>query len=293
MIQKKKQKSLTTIIGGILDKISYGKIGLIMGSILIICSVYFWLLSPFNQGTTIKDIGFFNSLYFNIITFSSLGYGDISPIGFGRLIASLEVLSGLVLIAVFVGKVASERQNVILRLIYTSEQQRRIVEFEKEMGNLEYKLNVALDDHDHDTLLLLSHSIYRFIASCHNYLKFQSNQGDLASYGNSTSLKRFYKSLAKIQQTSYDAIRTFGIKDRSKNKFEQIIFRSNLIAESMVKFHTDNEVLKSILIEIQNINKSLNRWKELYHNGNAEILYRNVVTPALLERIKAKLPNGP
>ena len=292
MTKENISKPLTTFIGGILDKLSYSSIGLILGLVISICAILFWILDPFEWEIIDKHIGFFESFYFSIITFTSLGYGDIAPTGIGRLIASFEVLAGLILVAVFVGKVASERQNAMLRLVYTGQQQRRIVEFEKEIYDLDEKLQSALDDHDHEKLFSLGHSTYRFLASIHNYLKFHCNNGDLASFGNSSSLKRLYQSLVQIEITSYDAIRTFGIKANSKTKFEQISFRINLIAESMTKFHSE-EKLRSLLIEIQNINNSLNRWKELDENGNAEFIYRNVITSTLLQQIKAKLPSEP
>lgn len=43
-------------------------------------------------------------LYFSAVTLFSLGYGDVVPIGFGRLLAVLEALIGYVLPAVFVAR---------------------------------------------------------------------------------------------------------------------------------------------------------------------------------------------
>ena len=37
--------------------------------------------------------------YYSAVTFTSLGYGDLTPIGHLRLLASVEALTGLVLIA--------------------------------------------------------------------------------------------------------------------------------------------------------------------------------------------------
>ncbi len=39
--------------------------------------------------------GFWNNLYFSITTLTTVGYGDIHPISYGRLIANLEMLFGL------------------------------------------------------------------------------------------------------------------------------------------------------------------------------------------------------
>ena len=45
---------------------------------------------------------FLTSLYFSVVTFTTLGYGDITPIGPSRLIAALEAFTGSFTIALFV-----------------------------------------------------------------------------------------------------------------------------------------------------------------------------------------------
>ena len=45
---------------------------------------------------------FFTSLYFSVVTFTTLGYGDISPTGFSRIFAAIEALIGAFTIALFV-----------------------------------------------------------------------------------------------------------------------------------------------------------------------------------------------
>ena len=37
------------------------------------------------------------ALYFSIVTWTTLGYGDVTPAGFGRVVVSIEVLSGYLL----------------------------------------------------------------------------------------------------------------------------------------------------------------------------------------------------
>ncbi|WP_084822357.1 potassium channel family protein [Bacillus sp. SA1-12] len=46
----------------------------------------------------------FTSLYFSAVTLFSVGYGDIVPIGIGRLLAVIEALIGYILPAVFLAR---------------------------------------------------------------------------------------------------------------------------------------------------------------------------------------------
>jgi len=48
---------------------------------------------------SIPDPGFMDALYFSFSTYSSLGYGDIVPLGDSRMLAGIEAILGLVLIA--------------------------------------------------------------------------------------------------------------------------------------------------------------------------------------------------
>ncbi|PUZ92369.1 potassium transporter Kef, partial [Vibrio vulnificus] len=45
---------------------------------------------------------FLNAVYFSVVTFTTLGYGDISPVGLARFIAALEAFLGSFTMALFV-----------------------------------------------------------------------------------------------------------------------------------------------------------------------------------------------
>lgn len=270
---------------------SYEKIGLWIVFVLLFCATLFWLLNPYSNGTDKANLDWFNALYYSVITFSSLGYGDISPIGFGKLIASIEVFLGLLLTAIFIGKIASERQYAMLRLVYTSTHQRRLVELEQEVERLNEELDVALNEHNHEKIYFLSQSIYRFIASTGKYLNFQSSQGDLASFGNNSAFRRLYQSILSLQLMIYEAIRTYGIKEKSKKNYEQISARINGIILSMKKSHNNNDIkINSLLDEILQIKVNIDNWNAEIKNGKVNYKYRNEITDYILEKVKERIP---
>ncbi|MCP4324282.1 MAG: pentapeptide repeat-containing protein, partial [Alteromonadales bacterium] len=47
-------------------------------------------------------IFFFECLYYSVVTFTTLGYGDFIPVGFSRVVAALEAFTGSFTIALFV-----------------------------------------------------------------------------------------------------------------------------------------------------------------------------------------------
>ncbi len=54
------------------------------------------------MGLTDNALAFLNILYFSVATFTTLGYGDMSPVGISRLIAASEAFLGAFILALFV-----------------------------------------------------------------------------------------------------------------------------------------------------------------------------------------------
>ena len=54
-----------------------------------------------------KSPTFFDCIYFSVITISSLGYGDMRPIGVSRVFASLQVLIGLAYLGLIIARLSS------------------------------------------------------------------------------------------------------------------------------------------------------------------------------------------
>lgn len=83
----------------------------------------YWWLAEHGSLVFTWDAGavpnFGDCLYFSIVTISSLGYGDIRPIGWARLLVGAEVLIGLAFLGLLVAKISSVKQDYILRRMYT------------------------------------------------------------------------------------------------------------------------------------------------------------------------------
>lgn len=89
--------SISTIL---LFAVMYGTLGVSSGSEII--------RFDFQADISSNAISFLDCLYYSIITFTTLGYGDIIPLGFTRLLAASEAFIGAFALALFVVVVAKK-----------------------------------------------------------------------------------------------------------------------------------------------------------------------------------------
>jgi len=106
-----------------LDRLTFFRILLIWASIIIIFGIVYYFFSGsqsylFYQIKNNSSIGLKDSIYFSFITATSTGYGDILPFGHFKVLAIVEVVSGLLLLAFVTSKLISIKQDIILSEIY-------------------------------------------------------------------------------------------------------------------------------------------------------------------------------
>jgi hypothetical protein len=68
---------------------------------IVLFALSYYFLTPLGNGVSLDsstpaaNLTFVDTIYFSVVTISSLGYGDLRPIGLSRILSSLEVLAGL------------------------------------------------------------------------------------------------------------------------------------------------------------------------------------------------------
>jgi hypothetical protein len=68
------------------------------------------------KGAKVYDIS--DAIYFSFVSATTTGFGDIIPLGWFKLISIIEVVSGLMLLAVVTSKLVSIKQDSILNELY-------------------------------------------------------------------------------------------------------------------------------------------------------------------------------
>lgn len=98
-------------------------------AVLLFCIFLFFLLLNFffasiymvTRTTTLENgASFFDYFYFSVITFASVGYGDILPKGSGKIIAMFQVFSGLIFAGTTTGIIFSRFTKTPSPFIWSS-----------------------------------------------------------------------------------------------------------------------------------------------------------------------------
>ena len=117
-----------------------------MGMVAL-CGTSYWLLAIAGEHGLIEhgaplgvDLnGLTSAIYFSFVTATSIGYGDIVPIGFARVIAVIEAVSALLLFGAVIAKFVSHRQDEMM-----SEIQR--VTFEERLDRVQTNLHMVISE---------------------------------------------------------------------------------------------------------------------------------------------------
>ncbi len=114
-------------------------------AITIIFGITYAYLTPIGHGIgqnlkPVSDASFLIGIYFSVVTITSLGYGNMHPMGFSMALASMEVVLGLGLIGVMIAKVTSYRLSYHVSRLFSSDAQKRLEDiaanYEKTLGEI-------------------------------------------------------------------------------------------------------------------------------------------------------------
>ena len=93
---------------------------------IIVCGIVYWLsglaaeggLKEHGRPVDLGLHGVMTAFYFSFVTATSVGYGDVVPIGAIRIVAIAEAIAGLLMFGVVIAKFVSRRQDELMREIH-------------------------------------------------------------------------------------------------------------------------------------------------------------------------------
>ena len=116
--------------------------------IILVCALAYWLagmlprraaLIEFGQPVAMTVGGLLKALYFSFVTATSVGFGDVLPVGPARGLAVAEAIAGLLIFGAIVAKFVSRRQERL------AEETHRIA-FEGRLDRVQTNLHLVLSD---------------------------------------------------------------------------------------------------------------------------------------------------
>jgi hypothetical protein len=81
------------------------------------------------NGQSLEKATFMQGSYFSVVTVSSLGYGDMHPVGASKVLACLEVLFGLLVMGIMIAKATSRRLSYHVSRLFSSDAHKRLDDF--------------------------------------------------------------------------------------------------------------------------------------------------------------------
>jgi Ion channel len=119
-------------------------IGVVVGS-----GWLYYVLTPYGHGVgkdsmPFTEMTFPLGIYFSVVTISSLGYGDMHPLGFSRILACVEVLFGLAFMGIVIAKLTSRRLAYHVERLFAADAQRRLEDFAMQFEKSEQELREVM-----------------------------------------------------------------------------------------------------------------------------------------------------
>lgn len=110
--------------------------------------------------------GLLSAIYFSLITSSTSGFGDIVPIGFSRVLVSVEIMMSVFGVGIFISKISSAQQEISLREVHKVSFDNVTRQIREELFILRRDFDLMLAEAKEDGKLL-EKSWQNLLTACH------------------------------------------------------------------------------------------------------------------------------
>ena len=125
--------SALTPSSGVLDLVEHlstGHLAMIWLALILVCAGTYWLVgllgypSLVERGQPVRGLA--DAIYFSLVTATSVGYGDLFPVGAVRAVAVAEAVAGLLIFGALIAKFVSRRQEELVGEIHRIAREQRL-----------------------------------------------------------------------------------------------------------------------------------------------------------------------
>ena len=136
-----------TALLDLVDRLSTARLSAIWLALVIACGAAYWLID-LSGGAGLVEAGarvstnlggLLTAIYFSFITATSVGYGDVLPVGATRILAVAEAVAGLLIFGLLIAKFVSYRQDMLVREIHS-------VTFEERLARVQTNLHLVVSE---------------------------------------------------------------------------------------------------------------------------------------------------
>jgi potassium channel LctB len=212
-------------INTLFNKLTFLHILIIWVGILLFFGLIYYFFD--NQGTQLMYTStrqpvtsFSDNVYFSFVTATSTGYGDIIPMGLFKVLAVMEVITGLVLLAVVTSKLVSIKQDVIMNEIYEISFNERINRIRSSMLVFRQNLNRMINNIESNSIRNREISdIFNYISSLEDVLNEITNLIERKSNSNFTKeldaidIELIFNSVTQSFEKLYEEIHLMNMKE--------------------------------------------------------------------------------
>jgi hypothetical protein len=142
-----RREQLGTALLDFVDRLSTAQLFAIWLAVILACGVAYWLTNLSSSagllaaGARVRTnlSGLLTAIYFSFITATSVGYGDVLPMGAARILAVAEAIAGLLIFGLLIAKFVSYRQDMLVREIHS-------VTFEERLDRVQANLHLVVSE---------------------------------------------------------------------------------------------------------------------------------------------------
>jgi len=132
---------------GLVDSMSTAQLFLVWLLMILFCGFAYWFAALIGEHGLVEGgapvginfKGFADAIYFSFVTATSVGYGDVVPVGIARAIAVAEAITALLIFGAVIAKFVSHRQDELVGEIHR-------ITFDERLDRVQSNLHVVISE---------------------------------------------------------------------------------------------------------------------------------------------------